>query len=207
MLIFHYARDTIAFATHVALEEARCLYHPVRVDFEKDEQKSAQYLKINPKGRVPALVTQRGILTETPAILTYIALTNPGANLAPLDQFAFARLQQFLAYLNSTVHPSHSMIKRGARWSDNPAVWENLKLKVPQNMRACYRIIQDDYFQGGPWVMGETYSIADPYLYILTRWMEQDGVTPAEFPILQAFRQRMAQRPAVQKALAAEGMV
>lgn len=205
MLILHYAKHTVAFASLVALEEAGCAYQAVRLDFVAEEQKGAQYLRINPKGRVPALVTGRGILTETPAILTYIALTNPGANLAPLEPFAFARLQSFLAYLCSTVHPTHSMLKRGARWSDDPAVQEALKLKVPANMRACYRLIEDDYLDG-PWVLGETYSVADPYLYILTRWMETDGLDPAEFPKIRDFRDRMAERPAVQRALAAAGM-
>ena len=90
---------------------------------------------------------------------------------------------------------------RGARWSDDPAVIEGLKLKVPQNMTDCFTLIENDYLMG-PWVMGEQYTVADPYLYILASWMEGDGVDITKFPKVIDHRTRMAARPAVQKVLA-----
>ena len=91
----------------------------VRIDFEADEQRSSRYLAVNPKGRVPAMVTDRGILTETPAILAFIAQNFPQAGLAPLaDPFAFAQVQAFNSYLCSTVHVAHAHGKRGHRWAD-----------------------------------------------------------------------------------------
>src|SRR5689334_11148815 len=85
MYKLYYAPGTCALASHIALEEAGADYTAVRLDFKANQQQSPDYLKLNPKGRVPALVTDRGILTENPAILAYIAQTFPKANLAPLD--------------------------------------------------------------------------------------------------------------------------
>jgi glutathione S-transferase len=96
MLTLYYATNTCALASHIALEEAGAAYETRWVDFGAAEQTKPEYLKINPKGRVPALVTDRGALTETPAILAYIAQTHAAARLAPLDDpFAFADLQAF----------------------------------------------------------------------------------------------------------------
>ena len=91
MLTLYYATNTCALASHIALEESGAAYDTRLVDFATAEQTKPDYLRINPKGRVPALVTDRGVLTETPAILAYIAQTHPAARLAPLDDpFAFA---------------------------------------------------------------------------------------------------------------------
>jgi glutathione S-transferase len=102
MLKLFYAPGTCALASRIALEEAGAEYELARLDFSKNEQRSEEYLKINPKGRVPSLVTDKGILTETPAILVYIAQAFPAANLAMLDDpFEFARLQAFNSYIAS----------------------------------------------------------------------------------------------------------
>ncbi len=85
MLVFYYAPNTCALASHIALEDAGAEYRLRRIDFDKKEQRSPDYLAVNPKGRVPALVTTRGVLTETPAMLAYVAQSYPAAQLAPLD--------------------------------------------------------------------------------------------------------------------------
>src|SRR6202795_2679543 len=122
MLKLFYAPHTCALASHIALEEAGADYQIARIDFRSDEQRKPEYLKINPKGRVPALITDAGILTETPAILAYIAQVFTKANLAPLtDPFAFARVQAFNSYLCSTAHVNHAHLGRGSRWADDAA--------------------------------------------------------------------------------------
>ena len=127
-------------------------------------------------------MTERGVLTETPAILAYVAQTHPQANLAPLDDpFAFAELQSFISYLCSTVHVAHAHRARGYRWTDDPAAIEAMKKKVPQSVGACFDLIERKMFRG-PWVMGEAYTIADPYLFTIARWLEVDSVDPAAFP-------------------------
>ena len=86
MLKLYYAAGTCALASHIALEEAGAEFETVRVDFRSNEQRKPEYLAINPKGRVPALVTEQGMLTETPALLIYIAQAFPRAGLAPLTE-------------------------------------------------------------------------------------------------------------------------
>jgi glutathione S-transferase len=206
MLTLYYATNTCALASHIALEEAGAVFETRRIDFGAAEQTKPDYLKINPKGRVPALMTERGVLTETPAILAYIAQTHAEAKLAPLhDPFAFAELQAFLSYLCATVHVAHAHRRRGYRWADDPAAHEAMKKKVPQSVAACFDLIERKMFRG-PWAMGEAYSIADPYLFTLARWTEGDGVDSAAFPRVLDHRDRMAERPAVQRALRSEGL-
>ncbi|MQW01517.1 glutathione S-transferase [Sinorhizobium medicae] len=203
MLKLFYTPGTCSLASHIALEEAGAVYEVHRVDFSKAEQTKPDYLSINPKGRVPALVTDRGILTETPAILAYIAQSFPKARLAPLDDpFEFARLQSFVSYLCSTVHVAHAHARRAGRWADDPAAQEAMKAKVPQNMGDCFALIERTMF-AGPFVLGDCYSIADPYLFTIASWLESDGVDPARFPRILDHRNRMGERQAVAKVLAA----
>lgn len=205
MLTLYTAPATCALASHIALEQAGADYQIHLVDFKSTQQRSPEYLKLNPKGRVPALVTEHGVLTETPAILLYIAQRFPQANLAPFDDpWALAQLNAFCSYLCSTVHVAHAHGRRGARWADDPAAWEAMKAKVPQTVGDGFQMIETEYFKG-PWVMGEHYSIADPYLYTLATWMEGDGVDPARFPKVAEHRRRMTALPAVAKVLAAGG--
>src|SRR5688572_32012348 len=182
MLKLFWAPGTCALASHIALEEAGAQVETVKLDFTKGDQRKPEYLKINPKGRVPALVTDRGILTETPAILVYIAQSFPKAKLAPLDDpFAFAQLQAFNSYLCSTVHPAHAHARRGNRWADDPAAIAELKRKTPEVVGACFELIERQMFKG-PFVTGDAYTICDPYLFTIASWLESDSIDPKRFP-------------------------
>jgi glutathione S-transferase len=204
MMKLYFAANTCALASHIALEEAGADYATVRVNFAVNEQRSPEYLAINPKGRVPALITEKGILTETPAMLAFIAQSFPGANLAPLDDpFRFAEVQAFNSYLCSTVHVAHAHRTRGARWADDQAAIDAMKRKVPDSVGACFDLIETKMLRG-PWVMGESYTICDPYLFTIARWLEGDGIDPARFPKVKAHRDRVSERSAVRKVLAAE---
>jgi glutathione S-transferase len=204
MLKFYFAPGTCALASRIALEEAGAPYEPVRVDFARTQQRSPEYLKVNPKGRVPALVTDRGILTENPAILAYIAQTYPLANLAPLDDpFQFARVQSFNSYLCATVHVAHAHRMRAYRWADDAAAIEAMQRKVPQSVGECFELIENEMLKG-PWVMGDKFTICDPYLFTLSGWLKGDNVDIGRFPKVHAHRLLMLERPAVQKALVDE---
>src|SRR5690242_245825 len=142
MLRLYYAPNTCALATHLALEHARAPYELVLIDFASQQQRSPDYLQLNPKGRVPALVTERGILTETPALLQYVAQSWPKSGLAPLDDpFLLAELNAFASYLCSTVHVAHAHRMRGPRWADDPAAWEAMQRKVPQSVGDAFAVI------------------------------------------------------------------
>jgi glutathione S-transferase len=204
VLKLYHSPGSCALASHIALEEAGATYEAIRVDFGSGEQRSAAYLAINPKGRVPALVTDRGILTETPAILAYIAQTFPEARLAPMeDAFAFARVQSFNSYLCSTVHVAHAHRMRGHRWADEPVAIAAMQRKVPQTVFESFDLIERTMF-AGPWTMGADYTICDPYLFTMAGWLEGDGVDIARLPKIADFRRRMLERPAVRRALEME---
>ena len=204
MLKLFYAANTCALASHIALEEAGAEYETVRLSFATSDQRKPEYLALNPKGRVPALVTDDGVLTETPALLVYIAQRFPQARLAPLDDpFALARAQEFNSYLCSTVHIAHAHRMRGYRWADEPEAIEAMKRKVPHAVGECFALIEREMLHG-PWVMGEAYTICDPYLFTLAQWLEADGVDVAQLPNVAGHRRRMAERPAVKRALADE---
>ena len=202
MLKLYYAPGTCALASHIALEEAGAGYTTERLDFKSNQQNSPEYLAINPKGRVPALVTDRGILTETPAMLGFIAQSFPQAKLAPSDDpYAFAQAQAFNSYLCSTVHVAHAHKMRGPRWATEESSFADMKRKVPQTMAACFALIEREMLKG-PWVMGEQYTICDPYLYTISGWLEGDSVDLSKLPKVADHRKRMSERPAVRKVMA-----
>ena len=204
MFKLYYAPATCALASHITLAEAGADYATERIDFKVNQQNSPDYLKINPKGRVPALVTDRGILTETPAMLAYIAQSFPQAGLAPLDDpFAFAQVQSFNSYLCATLHVAHAHKLRGARWATEESSFADMKRMIPKSVGACFALIERNMLRG-PWVMGESYTICDSYLYTVALWLEGDGVDLASLPKVADHRKRMSERPAVQRVLAEE---
>lgn len=204
MLTLYYAPNTCALASHIALIETDAAYELRRIDFAAAQQRSPDYLTLNPKGRVPALVTPQGVLTETPALLAFIAQSFPAAGLAPLnDAFTFARVQEFNSYLCATLHVAHAHRMRGYRWADDEAAIAAMQRKVPQSVGEGFALIESDMFVG-PWVMGDSYTICDPYLFTLAQWMEADGVDPTRFPKLLDHRNRMKARPSVLRAIAEE---
>ena len=205
MLTLYYAPGTCALASHLALEYAGAPYQTVRLDFSKQQQRSDDYLKVNPKGRVPALATEAGTITETPALLLFIAQSFPKANLAPLDDlFLLAKANEFNSYLCATVHVAHAHKGRGYRWIDNnEQAIEDMKKKVPQNMGDCFELIEHSMFKS-PWVLGERFSICDTYLFTVSGWLKGDGVDIERFPQVAAHRKRMEADPVVQKVLAAQ---
>lgn len=202
---FYYAPQSCALASHLVLEHVGADYEAVQVDFGARQQMSPEYLAINPKGRVPALVTERGVITETPAILLYLAQTYPQADLAPLDPFALAQLQAVTNWFCSTVHVSHAHRRRGSRWTDDAAAQVALKAKVPQNMTGHFEWIERELLRG-PWVMGDAFTIADPYLFTLSGWLAGDGVNIGHFPRVAAHYDRVRELPAALRVLPLHGL-
>ena len=202
MLTLYTSSGSCSRASHIALEESGLDFEVRLLDFSKSEQREPDYLAITPKGRVPALATDQGVLTESPAILAHIAALAPAGLLAPTDPFAFARMQAFNLYLATTIHVAHAHGRRASRWSDDAAAQATMAAKVTQNMRDGFALIEADLT--GDWVMGDAYTVADPYLFTFAGWLETDGVDIAEFPRVQAHFERMQARPAVQRALSAK---
>jgi len=203
MFKLYFTPGTCALASLIALIEADADHETILIDFRNEEQRKPGYLAVNPKARVPSLVTDRGVLTETPAILAFIAQSFPQAKLAPSDPYEFAQAQSFNSYLCSTVHVAHAHRMRGPRWADEQSSYADMQRKVPKNMSDCFALIERTMFKG-PWVLGDNYSICDPYLFTLVQWMKGDGVDAANFPKIGDHSKRMNERAAVKKALVIE---
>lgn len=198
--LFH-CKGACSLAPLIALEEAGAEYEVRTINLAKGEQRNPDFLAINPKGRVPALVVPgQGIITENIAILAYIAQTYPAAELAPTDSFGFARVQAINSFLSSTVHVAHAHFKRPGRWADDEAAQLSMQAKAPHNLKDSFDLIESEFLVG-PYVLGESYSIADPYLFTIANWLESDGVDIDTLPKTKAHRELMLSRPAVQRVL------
>lgn len=202
----YFAPGTISIAVAIGLEEAGLSYDPVKVDFASAEQTKPDYLAVNPKGRVPALVLEDGtILTETGALLDYIAALKPQAQLLPEEPVLAAHARAVMYYLASTMHVAHAHKMRGSRWADRQESFDDMTQKVPQTMRACAAYVEENAFRGA-FVAGDRISLADPYLFTVCNWLEGDGVALADFPKIMGFMERMNERHSV-KSVRAKGML
>lgn len=200
-----FSPGTIALASAYTLEEAGLDYEPVQLDFPRGEQTKPEYLALNPKGRVPALVTDHGILTETGAVLEYVASLAPDRGLVPDDPWQAAQMRSALYYLASTVHVNHAHKHRGSRWATQQASFDDMTAKVSENMAACCRFIEDNWPLSS-FAMGPALSVADPYLFAVCTWLEGDNVAIADYPKLAAHFDMMRQRPAA-AAVRAKGFM
>jgi glutathione S-transferase len=201
----YYAPQTISVAVAIALEEAGLEYEAVEVDFASKEQPGAAYAQINPKGRVPALAGEGGLLTEPGALLELIADMAPEAGLRPADPVLQARMREVMFYLASTMHVNHAHRKRGARWAKERASWKDMQAMVPKTMAASCDYLSQAGLRG-PFVLGEELSLADCYLYVICTWLDGDGVALADFPKIQKFMSAMEERASV-RSVYAKGML
>ena len=202
MMRLFWSPGSCSLASHIALEEAGADYEAVKLDVRTGDQRKPEYLAINPKGRVPALVTEHGVLSENVAILAYVAQSHPQARLAPTDPWGFAQAQAFNSYMASTVHVAHAHKMRGYRWADEESSFTDMRRKVPQTMTEAFRLIEDEFLKG-PWVLGDAYSICDAYLFTVADWLEGDGVDVSRLPRVIEHRERVRVRPAVARVMGA----
>jgi glutathione S-transferase len=193
---FYCAPGTISIATAILLEETGQSYEPVMLDFTKAEQSGPAYQAVNPKGRVPAIVTDMGILTETGAIFEYLATRAPDLNLVPADPWAAAQMRSVMYYLASTMHVNHAHKYRGGRWANDKTSIADMRAKVPETMAASCAFLESQCALD-PFVMGKEMTLADPWLFTICTWLEGDGVEIAEYPRLAAFYEIMQTRPSI----------
>ena len=200
MLKLHYAPNTISVASAIILEHTGQEHELIRVDFKSNQQGSYDYLQLNPKGRVPTLETPDGVLTETPAILEYIA-----PDMVPQDPFQAAKMRELMGYLNGTMHPHHAHKMRGSRWATEESSFEDMRRMVPIRMADCAAYLEA-LLPKMPFDVGALEVVSDAYLYVVLTWLKGDGVTPEHYPQLMAFQHRMNTHKAVQ-AVYAKGML
>jgi glutathione S-transferase len=205
MLVLYYAKGTSALASHILLEEVGADYILQEVPIADGAHREEAYLAINPKARVPALRTPEGVITENPAILTYVAATHPEAGMLPDTPFARGRADALNAYLCATVHVAYAHLLRGARWADDDAARKAMQAKVPSNLADCAGLIERHFLEG-PWALGETFTHCDAYLALVPRWLSGAGVDLASFPKLAAHWNALRDRPAVRRVFAVHGI-
>ncbi len=201
----YYSPNACSLAIHVLLEEIGKPYALRRVDFSKREQYSAEYTVINPKSKVPVLERDGGgLLTELPAIAWYLARANPQANLLPADIEGEARALELIDYLVATVHMrGFTRIFRPENFSPTADDKEEVQQAGREIIRQGFDIVAPA-LSGQDYVLG-AFSIADAVLFFLEFWaVRRVGMTlPAN---LDVHLRRMLARPAVQRALAGEGL-
>jgi glutathione S-transferase len=204
----YYAPGACSLAPHIVLEEVGTRFELSRVDLSANEQNGAEYLRVNPKARVPTLVDGDWALTECPAILRYIAVRHPGTALYPWDPREEARCTEWLAWLSSTIHVAFGHVRRAGRYASDPRAVEDVAATAKKTCRELWHAVEQK-LGDGPWAIGSRYSVADPYLLVYWTWGR--GPTLAfdmgrEFPHWTAHARRLALRPAVQRAFAREGL-
>ncbi|WP_147106834.1 glutathione S-transferase family protein [Tateyamaria sp. syn59] len=199
----YYATGTISIAVAIALEEAELDYDTHQLNFAAGDQQSPDYAKVNPKGRVPALEVDGTILTETGALLDYIATQAP--HLMPTDPIQAAKARSVMYYLASTMHVNHAHKMRGHRWADQESSWQDMTAKVTETMTASAQFVETDCLTG-PYILGDTFTLADAYLFMVCTWLPGDGVDLTPFPKLRTFMDAMEARDSV-KTIRAKGML
>lgn len=191
-----------SLASHIVLEEIGRPYDTETVDLAKKVTASgADFWVINPKGYVPALLLDDGdLLTEGPAILQYLADQAPELQLAPANgSKARYQLQSWLTFIGTEVHKNFSPFF-------NPAATPEMKDLARANLQRRLAYTHEQ-LAGRPFLMGETFSVADAYLFTVLSWAKFIKLDLSDWPNLTAFQTRVAARPAVQRALKAEGLI
>jgi glutathione S-transferase len=198
MLTLHYNPLTISAVTAIVLEELEVAYSPILVDFSDVSQQSLAYLALNPKGRVPTLETPNGVLTETGAILEYLAALH-GPHLIPKDAFQAGRMRETMYYLAATVHVNYAHAMRGPRWADTQLAWDDMAAKAPHTMATSLAYLEG-HLDLDPFAIGTSMTLADPWLFVLTGFATRLHIDIAQFPNLSAHQVMMHDRYAVRGA-------
>lgn len=206
MLTFFYSPGACSLAPHIVLEELGLEFERRPVLIGQGEQFSEEYLKVNPRGRVPTLIAQGTAITEVPAILFYLASLKPEAGLLPPDgSVQFAKAHELAAWLSSTLHIAYAQLWRPERFlpdgADPNVLVEHARTLIRQHSSEV------DGWIDGPWVLGDSYTIADAYLLPFYRWGNRIGLAMAtEYPRWAAWTRRMLERPAVARTISMEGI-
>ncbi len=198
----YYGRGACSLASHIVLREVGAAFELIKVDTKtKLTEAGADFRTINPNGYVPVLELDSGErLAEGVVVLQYIADQHPAANLAPpAGTMARYRLLEWLTFVSSEVHKGYSPLF-------NPATPEEYRTIARERLGGRLGYV-DGKLAGRSYLLGDTFSIADAYLFVCVNWSQATKVDLSAFANLQAFQSRVAARPATQAAMQAEGLV
>jgi glutathione S-transferase len=197
----YFSTGACSLSPRIVLMEAGLPFTPEKVDLKsKKTAAGVDYLAINSKGAVPALELDDGrVLTEGPAIIQYLADLKPESGLAPrAGSFERYRLMEMLNFITSEVHKGFTPLFK----PDTPADYKKIAV---DNLAKRFDWLST-YFSGKKFVMGDTFTVADAYLFTVLRWSALVHVDLSRWPVLVAYQERVAERPKVKEALQAEGL-
>lgn len=196
----YYSPGACSLSPHIVLREAGIAFEPVLASTKSHKlQDGTDYYSINPLGYVPMLELDDGTrLREGPAIVQYVADQAPAKNLAPANgTLPRYRLQEWLNYISTEIHKSFSPLF-------NPNMPDEGKKIYRDRLANRFDFVNRE-LEGKPYLMGDNFSVADAYLFTVTRWTKPMGIDISAWPNIVAHQERMAARPAVQEALRMEG--
>jgi glutathione S-transferase len=201
----YYAPGACSLASHVAIEETGVAYETQKMNLAEGDQGKPEYLRLNPRGRVPTLVVDGQVLTENVGILTYFGGGYPDAGLWPKKTWDQAKLMSTLAWLSNSVHPTYAHIVRAERYATGDAAKEDIQAKARASFEGYLAEI-DKLLEGQKWAIANQYTVADPYLLVFYRWANRLKLPVQSFKSYTALAQRVMARPAVQRVMADEGI-
>jgi glutathione S-transferase len=208
MIELYFAPGACSFVPHVALEAIKAAtgqdFVPKMVKLHKGEQKSAEYLKMNPNGQVPVLVVDGKPLTQIVAICDWLDRAHPQAMLLPAESWARAQALSQLAWMNNTVHPTFTHIFRTEYYAESESGRAEVKRVAAASFRKYLERIQEWSASASPFWFGERVSFHDAYAFTFLRWGGYAGIDPDSFPALKAYVERVTQAPPVAAALERE---
>jgi glutathione S-transferase len=202
MLTLFYAPGACSMAPHIVLEEGGEKYEAKRMDLAKGEQKSAEYMKIHPLGRVPALKLDDGSpLTENTAILPFLGKR---FGLWPTEPVKEAQALSLIGFFASSVHPANAHVGRPERYTEEKSAFAGLQAMGKKTYYEYMKQI-DGMYARREWLSDE-YSVLDPYAFVFYVWGVRREQPMAQLKHYSAFKDRMLKRPAVQRVVADEGI-
>jgi glutathione S-transferase len=204
MLTLFYSPGACSMASHIGLEEAGAAFETKLVALAKGEQRTPDYLKINPRGKVPALRLDDGsVLVENTAILVYLGRRFPEKGLLPKDPVAEARCISMMAWLSNWVHPAFTHIFRPERFAEDPNAVASVKETGKKNFWAALQEV-DGLVAGKKWMQGDQFTGCDPYALVFYGWGARIELPVKELKNYTGWKDRMLERPAVRKVLERE---
>jgi glutathione S-transferase len=204
-LTLYYSPGACSLASHIALEEAGLPYEAVRILTAAGEQRSAEYLAINPRGKVPTLLVDGKPLFENVAIMTFIAAAHPKAGLWPKTTWEQVQALSFMTWLADTVHPAYGHFYRPERYVDDARCVEAVKSGGRRTFGDCLAEI-DALVAGKRWAGARHFTVLDAYLLVFYRWGNRAGLPVRALESYTALVERVLARPAVKRVLADEGI-
>ena len=201
----YYAPGACSFASHIAIEEVGIPYETQKLDLAAGDQRKPEYLKINPRGRVPTCVVDGHVITENVGIITYFAGGYPKAGIWPKDTWHQALAVSSMAWLSNTVHACYGHLVRPARYADDAASQESIRTKA-RNMYEEYLREIDGLLAGRKWAIGDHYTCVDGYLLVFYRWGNRQKMPVRDLKNYSALMDKVLARPAVKKVMADEGI-